>query len=621
MHTARQLTFHRVLIFLVAICLGACAVSPEVVETSPGEASRAQLAEANGNFSEAGALWQDAAQTSVGSQSNDYRLRAAEAWWQAGEKGSSELQLAQVEEYQLVAASLARFGLLHAELALADGVAGKAEHYLEIARQNLTADQQSRYRKLQERTDRLQTDPASYALSTAASVLRSQHEYDTTQGVAILQLLEDVPSGALMTLAAEQASAFGLEGWPQLTVLIRNSLINGDDLNDAATYWSSGHPDHDVSESGFIMLAERYRQLFSLPSNIAVLLPMKGGLAAAGKAIRDGLISAFLDHSENVSLRFYPTNEDPQSAVSSYFQAMAEGAQWIIGPLRRESVFALSELGSLGVPVLALNNAGGTESPEIQNQLLFNLSLSQEDEARAVARQVLENGREKAIMLIANSPWGQRMEVAFGEEFISGGGSIMASAQFESTENDHSALITSLLKIDESKDRKNRVQATLGIPLNFEPSRRDDFELFFIAATPVQGRQIRPQLRFHEAGDKEVYAMSRIFDGANDLTADRDLNGIYFPSTHWQLSRPTGSGDSDFASLRGGDFAPLHALGNDAWNLLPWLPLMRKDPDLYYNGAIGSLHMTPDGQLLREPAWAQFSGGRPVEVEWDIQEN
>ena len=177
------------------------------------------------------------------------------------------------------------------------------------------------------------------------------------------------------------------------------------------------------------------------------------------------------------------------------------------------------------------------------------------------------------------------------------------------------------MKIDESRNRKNRVQATLGIPLNFEPSRRDDFELFFLAATPVQGRQIRPQLRFHEAGDKEVYAMSRIFGGTNDPTANQDLNGIYFPSTHWQLSRPSGSGESDLASLRGGDFAPLHALGNDAWNLLPWLPLMRKDPDLYYNGAIGSLHMTPDGQLLREPAWAQFSGGRPVEVKWDIQEN
>ena len=295
--------------------------------------------------------------------------------------------------------------------------------------------------------------------------------------------------------------------------------------------------------------------------------------------------------------------------------------EWIIGPLRKTSVQAMTELGGLGLPVLALNTIDAADTAVRRENLLFSLSLSQEAEARAIARRALQNGWTSAIMLTSQNSWGQRMETAFGDEYVSGGGKITANAQFEPAENDHSELLTGLLKISESTDRKNRVQATLGISLNFEPIRRDDFDLFFLAATPVQGRQLRPQLRFHDAGDKPVLAMGRIYAGASDRIADRDLNGIFFPGTQWQLDQAENPESPDLASLRGGNLASLHALGIDAWNLLPWLPLMRKDTDLHYPGAVGSLFMNQHGRLLREPAWARFSRGRPVPAEWATLEN
>ena len=77
------------------------------------------------------------------------------------------------------------------------------------------------------------------------------------------------------------------------------------------------------------------------------------------------------------------------------------------------------------------------------------------------------------------------------------------------------------------------------------------------------------------------------------------------------------------ASLRNGAMASLFALGQDAWNLLPWLELMRKDPDFAFPGASGTYSMgrggidrggidRDGGGLRREPAWAVFSGGLPV---------
>ena len=57
-------------------------------------------------------------------------------------------------------------------------------------------------------------------------------------------------------------------------------------------------------------------------------------------------------------------------------------------------------------------------------------------------------------------------------------------------------------------------------------------------------------------------------------------------------------------------------LGQDAWRLLPWLPLMQKDEDLWFPGKVGSLRLQADGSLYREPAWAQFSAGSPTAYQW-----
>lgn len=606
--------------YLAITLLGACASGPPapVIEI-PLEVSRAQQELATGNFSEAARLWQEAALVSGEPEQHQYRLQAAEAWLKAGNNSRSATLLKQVDKRQLKDDRISGYSLLNAELALAASDGEAAEIYLASARQNLTTSEQSRYRTLLARARRLQADPTSFALATAASVMQSPGSYDSNRGVAILQLLEDVSSGSLRKISNEAANAYGLNSWPELTLLIRETLVSGSDVTQSALKWANHHPDHQVTELEFARLTSRYRALFSLPKNIAVLLPTNGSLAAAGKAIRDGIVSAYLSRPEDVSLRFYDTGEDPQSAVSAYFHAVDEGAQWVVGPLRKESVEAVSKLDNIGVPALVLNNS--QDPNPNRDSLFFRLYLSQEQEARSIAERALKNGQNKAIMLTADSSWGQRVELAFAEAFIAGGGAITSRSQFSTSENDHSSLLKELLKIDESDDRKDKVQATVGISLNFEPSRRDDFDLFFLAASPVQGRQLRPQLRFHDAGEVPVYAMSRIYAGSVNLSTDQDLNGVFFPSTLVQLSSPDENMNDEFESIRGGTFSALHALGSDAWNLLPWLPLMRKDQDLQFPGKVGALSLSQGGELLRNPVWAQFSRGRPVAVSWPETNN
>ena len=83
----------------------------------------------------------------------------------------------------------------------------------------------------------------------------------------------------------------------------------------------------------------------------------------------------------------------------------------------------------------------------------------------------------------------------------------------------------------------------------FEPRRRSDIEFIFAPAQASTERLLRPQLRFHYAGDIPTYATSEAFEP--DMRANEDLDGLMFPDMPWIL---------------GGDFADaVRAAAREAW--------------------------------------------------------
>lgn len=153
--------------------------------------------------------------------------------------------------------------------------------------------------------------------------------------------------------------------------------------------------------------------------------------------------------------------------------------------------------------------------------------------------------------------------------------------------------------------------------MDFEPSRRDDFDFIFMAATPTEGRELKPLLRFHDVGDVPVLAMGRVYSGQVDPSADQDLNTVIFPTTRWHLQAVQNKSSMP-KSVRDGAYGSYFALGGDAWRLLPWLPLMQKDRDMSYPGGLGDLHLESDGRIHREPSWAQFKSGKPTPYQWPV---
>ena len=142
-----------------------------------------------------------------------------------------------------------------------------------------------------------------------------------------------------------------------------------------------------------------------------------------------------------------------------YQQAIDEGAQFVIGPLRKESVRQLLALPTLPVPILALNTI---EADQAGSEYLFQFGLAPEDEAREVARRAWADGHLRAIALIPEGEWGTRIYRAFLDEWQALGGRMLEVGYYDAGKTDHGDAISASLNLDSSKARHKQIVSLAG---------------------------------------------------------------------------------------------------------------------------------------------------------------
>jgi outer membrane PBP1 activator LpoA protein len=179
--------------------------------------------------------------------------------------------------------------------------------------------------------------------------------------------------------------------------------------------------------------------------------------------------------------------------------------------------------------------------------------------------------------------------------------------------NNLSAPITELLNITRSEQRHRRLQANLGLPVEFEPRRRQDVDMIFLQADPGPGRLLAPQLRFHNAGDIPTYATSDIHDTAR-LEPESDLNGIQFPDLPLLLTPDTTSAAlvdelQTFWPQRARQWIRYYSFGFDAYQLAQRIYQFPAG-SWQLEGATGLLESDIDRRIHRRLPFAQFNGGR-----------
>ncbi|MGI9330309.1 MAG: penicillin-binding protein activator [Gammaproteobacteria bacterium] len=405
-----------------------------------------------------------------------------------------------------------------------------------------------------------------------------------------------------------------LSAWLSLGQLAAGGMTGTSGMALALRNWQQQHPQHPANNSLLPELLSGQDGAVYLPDRLALLLPLSGRQQLAGSAIRDGFMAAYYnrtDAGQRPEIRVYDV--EPDGPAAAYQRAINEGAQLVVGPLLKSNVLALaSSPGGLSVPTLSLNYL---PDDQVAPPGLVQFALAPEDEAAEAANRALAEGRRRAIALVPNNEWGRRLLQSFAKNYEEQGGVLVDHRLYEASGKDFSYGIQDILLISESRDRETRLSANLGMDLSFEPRRRDDVDLIFLAAQAQAGKLLRPQLRFYYAGGIPTYATSAIYQQGS--RGNSDLNGIQFPDMPWVVA-PTAEMAATRASLQeywpgeASRRARLFAMGYDAFGLAS--KLTGPEGMLEVDGVTGRLYRGRDNRIHRRLAWAKIRRGEALAV-------
>ncbi|MDQ1363852.1 MAG: uncharacterized protein QG652_1714 [Pseudomonadota bacterium] len=411
-----------------------------------------------------------------------------------------------------------------------------------------------------------------------------------------------------------------LMGWIDLARIAKRGQVDWPYLQQGLIDWRRRYADHPAAGLFIRDLGNRQIELIDRPGNIAVLLPLSGRYAPVAAAIRDGFMTAYYRHPDTgyrPEIHFIDTGDSAEAGSdiwNHYRTAMNQGAEFIVGPFQKAEVTALAQGPALDIPTLTLNYADQTAPPPGK---LFQFGLLPEDEAQQAAEMAFHNGHTRAATLVPDGEWGQRLLTAFRQRFEELGGEIINSQTYSAGTTDFKFPIQRLLNLDDSEARHSKLQRLLKTELKFTPYRRQDVDMIFIAATARDARQIKPQFRFHYAGELPVYATSHAFSGEINKNADRDIDDLFYCDMPWVLN------DSPFKQTMQKlwpaqqSYSRFFALGADAYNLIPFLGRLQAKKWERFSGYTGNIYLDEQNLLHRELLWARFINGTPQLLDID----
>lgn len=298
------------------------------------------------------------------------------------------------------------------------------------------------------------------------------------------------------------------------------------------------------------------------------------------EAVRAGFLDASKKHSTvALPIRLYPVTEDAQNVIASYRQAVAAGAQLVVGPLTRNGVSALAAAANIvTVTTLALNVPERTVSAAGK---LYMLSLQLEAEARQVAQLALSEGRRKAFTLSEPTPLARRIRDAFVTEFELGGGHHIAEYGYTTDA--------------ELLDRMKQA-AVLGVA-----------DMVFMAVESARVGNVRPYLSSITA-----YGTSQINPAAAPDSRQPAPSNMRFVDMPWmvQPDHPAVTLYARQGVRESDDLERLYALGIDAFRAAELLLEGKYDSEI--DGVTGKLRLGTDRQFRRGLLVTLVEGGKLV---------
>ncbi len=596
------------LLLLFAALLAACAEVPTSPQPQPSP-EELLLQRAEATISQA--------QSSTSPLREALLIEAAKLYIQLNDKPRVEQALEQITTSQLSEQQYINYALLYSDVLLQEGDYFAARDLLtrlqlETLSNQIPLEQQLAWRsKRAELFSLLGEDESATHEYIALSNLQALPADITASHEKIWQLLIDTPDTTLKTLEAA-ANGRTLKGWYSLALLGRQYQGDLRQWAEQLKLWRSRWPGHPAALFPPTSQSQIEAVANAVPGQLALMLPLSGKYARAGKTIRDGFLSAYYNILENegitAPLHIYDTNGADIGGL--YQQAVAGGAEIVIGPLRKENLATLAALPHLDTPLIGLNYLSDSAQAAVPaHNKLLQFGLSVDDEARQIAQRAWLEGHRSALLITPDTKWATTAREAFHKYWTELGGRLISATPYSLKQTDFSAIVRPALLLDQSKQRRDKLRRTLGKNLEMTEQRRQDIDMIFIIAYPNQGRQLKPTLDFYYAGDLATYATSHIYTGTDNPRRNRDLEGIRFSAMPWTIPGTVSDKLKPTATLRS-TYRNLFALGVDAYQLHQWADMMRAYPQTPFFGHTGTLTLGDNDRIQHSYPWAEFYQGK-----------
>jgi ABC-type branched-subunit amino acid transport system substrate-binding protein len=162
---------------------------------------------------------------------------------------------------------------------------------------------------------------------------------------------------------------------------------------------------------------------------VALILPLsaQGNAGATAQSMRNAAEMALAEfNNPDVQLLVKDDGGTSFGAQQAAEQALAEGAEIILGPLFAQSVSAAGQVArARGVPVIAFSTDAGVAAPGVHL-----LSFLPESEVDRVIGYAIARGKRSFAALIPDNAYGAVVQAAFQQAVARGGGRVVAMERY-----------------------------------------------------------------------------------------------------------------------------------------------------------------------------------------------
>jgi len=362
---------------------------------------RAERLAANGQHADAASVYIGMASAATGIERDRLTLLAVEQWLDAGDVARARNAFAEVTP-PTGGRILPLWNSTRAAFHLYNGQADEALALLEpMTTQPLTLRDRLRIEALRADAWIQKQDP------TRAVQLMMQRETWLDDSRSIERNRKRLWQGLLVSnpqvlrSAAEASLDPVVRGWLSIGSLAASTGQQGIGWTNGAVRWREANPNHPaVSVLDELQLPEHL--MLDYPHQVALLLPLSGSASGVGNAIRNGFLGAYFASASGLddrqTIRIYDVTAEG-GASAAYAEAVADGAQFVVGPLLKDSVVELANDILVPVPVLTLNYL---PDDTLAPPGLYQFALAPEDEAAAAAGRAISDGHTRAVALVPN---------------------------------------------------------------------------------------------------------------------------------------------------------------------------------------------------------------------------